>query len=137
MSHQSSSGSDRIRRNEDWWDKPEHDGRERSGGGANGRSDGESFLFAVEVLTAQHNIIKKIAGQGNCVIVGRGADVLLANREPLKLFIYADTKAKIKRCRKKGTDDSHCYRLCINTSNLVIKDMIPAVADFANQWFKQ
>ena len=71
------------------------------------------------------------------MIVGRGADVLLANREPLKLFIYADTKAKIKRCRKKGTDDSHCYRLCINTSNLVIKDMIPAVADFANQWFKQ
>ena len=126
--------------------------------------------IAVEVLTAQHNIIKKIADQGNCVIVGRGADVLLANREPLKLFIYADTKAKIKRCREKGTEDSHlsdkeltdrfhqidnsrkklheqlspstwgdshCYHLCNNTSNLVIKDMIPAVADFANQWFKQ
>ncbi|MEF2877257.1 MAG: cytidylate kinase family protein [Blautia sp.] len=96
FSHQSSSGSDRIRRNEDWWDKPEYGGREGCGR-ADGRSDGESFLFAVEVLTAQHNIIKKIAGQGNCVIVGRGADVLLANR----------------------------------------KDMIPAVADFANQWFKQ
>lgn len=124
--------------------------------------------IAVEVLTAQHNIIKKIAEQKNCVIVGRGADIILAERKPLKLFVFSDTEAKIRRCREKRPEDSNlsdkeltdrfsqidmgrkklheqlspsvwgdsrCYHLCINTSKLLIKDIIPAVAEFAKVWF--
>lgn len=56
-----------------------------------------------EVLIAQQRIIKEIAIKGNCVIVGRGADVILRDYNPMNLFVYASLESKIKRCKKKAT----------------------------------
>jgi len=54
--------------------------------------------FANRVQIAQGNVIKKIAEEGNCVIIGRGADYVLRDREDcLNVFIYADTEFKAKR----------------------------------------
>ncbi len=53
-----------------------------------------------KLLVAQQHIIKELAAQGeNCVIVGRNADILLHDFCPLNLFVYAEMKSKIKRCR--------------------------------------
>lgn len=47
----------------------------------------------------QKMIIEKIARAGkNCVIVGRNADVHLAEQHPLSIFVCADMKSKIHRC---------------------------------------
>lgn len=54
------------------------------------------------LLAEQHDILRQIAGKGDCVIVGRGADTVLADLQPLKLFVYADMAAKIERCRKRA-----------------------------------
>ena len=47
--------------------------------------------FANRVQVAQVNFIKKLAEEGNCVIMGRGADYILREREDcLNVFIRAD-----------------------------------------------
>lgn len=58
-----------------------------------------------EILVKQQEILKKIAEKGNCVIVGRGANVILKAYEPINLFIYADMKSKVKRCKEKANKD--------------------------------
>lgn len=51
-----------------------------------------------QVAAAQQQIIENFARQGDCVIVGRCADVILREYRPLNIFVYADTESKIQRC---------------------------------------
>lgn len=53
----------------------------------------------IDVMVAQQKIIKELASNGDCVIVGRSADVILADEKPYNIFVYADMDAKIARCR--------------------------------------
>lgn len=57
-----------------------------------------------DVLVQQQKVIKAIGDKGNCVIVGRCADVILAKKNPVKIFVYADGASKIKRCRERAAD---------------------------------
>ena len=43
-----------------------------------------------------------IRDRGDCVIVGRCADVILKDYHPLNLFVYADKEAKIERCLRRA-----------------------------------
>ena len=54
------------------------------------------------IYTAQAEVLKEMAEQGDCVIVGRCADHILREHQPLNLFVYADMPNKIARCREKG-----------------------------------
>lgn len=60
-----------------------------------------------EILIAQQKIIKEIAKHGNCIIVGRGADVILREYNPMKLFVYATLESKINRCKKKASKEEN------------------------------
>ncbi len=54
--------------------------------------------FANQVQMAQIKVINEMAKEGNCVIVGRGADhILRENDNVLNVFIYADMKFKAER----------------------------------------
>ncbi len=54
--------------------------------------------FANQVQIAQTRVINEIANEGNCVIIGRGADhILRDNDNVLNVFIYADMEFKAKR----------------------------------------
>ena len=56
-------------------------------------------------VAAQNKIIKKIAENGSCVIVGRAADhILSGNPDLLRIFIYADEKTKIRRVMENYGD---------------------------------
>ena len=56
-----------------------------------------------KLLQEQKIIIEEIAeANKNCVIVGRNADVLLHDRNPLNIFVCADMNAKIKRCQERA-----------------------------------
>lgn len=59
----------------------------------------------MEILIKQHQILKELAQNGDCVIVGRGADVILSEFHPFNLFVYASMPSKISRCRKYA--DAH------------------------------
>ena len=56
-----------------------------------------------KLLREQRKVIEEIADHGkNCIIIGRNADVLLQDKNPLNLFICADMEAKIKRCQQNA-----------------------------------
>lgn len=51
-----------------------------------------------QAIIAQKQIIKKIAGQGSCVIVGRAADYVLRDHPNLvRIFIYAPEEYRVKK----------------------------------------
>ena len=59
-----------------------------------------------KLLHEQRKIIEEIAAAGkNCVIVGRNADVLLKDKNPLDIFVCADMEAKIKRCQERADEN--------------------------------
>lgn len=58
-----------------------------------------------EILVKQQEILTKIAEKGNCIIVGRGADVILKDYNTMNIFVYSDMKSKIKRCKIKAKED--------------------------------
>ena len=59
------------------------------------------------IVSEQQRIITELASHGDCVIVGRNADIMLRDLKPLKLFVYADMPSKIKRCRERAPEDEH------------------------------
>ncbi len=65
-----------------------------------------------KLLHEQKKIIEEIAeSDKNCIIVGRNADVLLKDKNPLDIFVCADMDAKIKRCQERaGKDENFTYK---------------------------
>jgi cytidylate kinase len=62
----------------------------------------------VQLLVEQKRVIEEIASLGkDFVIVGRNADVLLEAYLPFKLFVCADTEAKLRRCRARAVEEEH------------------------------
>ncbi len=57
---------------------------------------------AQSIIYQQQNIITELAEKGDCVIVGRNADIILESKHPLKLFVHADIDSKIKRCMARA-----------------------------------
>ena len=43
-------------------------------------------------------MILKLAEREDCIIVGRCADYILQDKDPFRIFVYADRASKIKRC---------------------------------------
>lgn len=123
----------------------------------------------VSLLVEQKKVIEGIAKAGkDCVIVGRNADVILRHYKPFRVFVCAETEAKIKRCvvRAEPTEnltskqlvqnmkridknrsrtremmcesrwgDPNAYDLTVNTTDWEIKELAPAVAEFAMRRF--
>ncbi|MCQ4922247.1 cytidylate kinase-like family protein [Tissierella carlieri] len=56
------------------------------------------------LFTEQSKIIKEMAKQSDCVIVGRCANYVLREYQPFRIFVYADMNFKIARSRKKGKE---------------------------------
>ena len=103
-------------------------------------------LFQEEQLTLlmnQRKVLEEIAKKGeDCVIVGRNADVVLREYHPLSLFVCADMDDKNRaKVREMITDskwgERTAYDLIINTSGWDLKQLTPAVADFAQRWFER
>lgn len=125
----------------------------------------------INLLLEQKRVIESIGKAGkDCIIVGRNADVFLAEYNPFNIFVCADMETKVRRCMDRATDDENLtqkemeqnirridrnrartreiitgskwgvcetYHLTVNTNGWDIKDLVPAVADFANCWFRR
>ena len=64
----------------------------------------------IRVASAQRKIIENFAEQGDCVIVGRAADAILAKKNPMNLFVYADLDARIQRCEERAPEGEDLTR---------------------------
>lgn len=114
-----------------------------------------------DVYAEQSNTLVEMVQRSNCVIIGRCADYILEEYNPIKIFTYADMKSKIKRCIEKASKDEHLsekeikqqiqnidknrskyyqfitgkkwgdkcnYDICVNTTNISIKDIAKSIA---------
>lgn len=113
------------------------------------------------IYKEQFQLIRELAAQSDCVIVGRCADYILREQRPFRIFVYADMDAKLARCRAKAPEQEaltdrqlqqeirrvdkeraqyydFCtdkkwgarenYDLCINTTNVEIKQVARLLA---------
>lgn len=60
---------------------------------------------SVQFAVAQQQVIKDLAGKGDCVVVGRCADVILKDMAPFNLFVYASQESKLDRCISRMKED--------------------------------
>jgi cytidylate kinase len=64
------------------------------------------------IREAAEKVVREAAGQGNCVIVGRGsAYYLQANPDAFHVFIYAPFEEKIQRLRGMGKSEEEAHLL--------------------------
>ncbi len=60
----------------------------------------------LSIFREQSAIIREMAEKSDCVIVGRCADDILREMNPLRIFVYGDMETKLERCRKRtGSDE--------------------------------
>ena len=60
----------------------------------------------INLLLEQKKVIEEIAKLGNnCIIVGRNADIILKDYDPLNIFVCAKTASKVKRCMQRASED--------------------------------
>jgi cytidylate kinase len=64
------------------------------------------LLDADSILRITREVVQKAASEGNCVIVGRGAQHFLCDRtDTVRIFLYAPREAKLHRLKAGGLDD--------------------------------
>lgn len=70
-----------------------------------------------KIFLAQFEAIKKLAGEGPCVMVGRCADYALADwKDCFSVFIHADMDTRIRRIAEKyGKSDKKAKEMIIKT----------------------
>ena len=56
---------------------------------------------SIQVLVSQQNVIRTLAADGDCVIVGRCADVILRDLNPMNLFVYGSQESRLLRCMQR------------------------------------
>ena len=59
---------------------------------------------AIQLLSSQYKLLREFASKGNCVIVGRSANIILEEFNPMNIFVYADMESKMKRCRERAPE---------------------------------
>lgn len=62
---------------------------------------------AIQLMSTQYKMLREFAAKDNCVIVGRSANIILEDFNPLNIFVYADMESKIKRCRERAAENEN------------------------------
>ena len=65
----------------------------------------QMMMQTAQITAAEHDIIRELAEEGDCVIVGRCADVILEKKSPFRIFVYADDESKMARCRERAKEN--------------------------------
>lgn len=120
--------------------------------------------MADQLFVCQTNVIRRLADEGPCVIIGRCADYVLKDREDcLHVFIHADMESRAKRIvekygetrqspQKRLTDkdnkrrvyykhytnrnwgDAQNYHLCLNSGMVGVEKCADIIVDVAKMY---
>lgn len=70
------------------------------------------LLDSDSILRITERVVQEAAAAGNCVIVGRGSQHFLRNREDaLRVFLYAPREEKVRRLRSRGKSETEAEEL--------------------------
>ena len=72
--------------------------------------DTNTIFQKQKIFSEQEKVIKKMAGASDCVIIGRCADYILKDFNPLRIFVYADMDSKVDRCLKRNESAENLSR---------------------------
>jgi len=96
-------------------------------------SYGKTFSFTSapmdnhwKIIQSQNDVLKELAQKSDCVFVGRCADVILAQMDPLNIFVYADMDSKVARCKVNAPEHE----------NLSDKELVKKIKDTEKQRVK-
>lgn len=64
-----------------------------------------AMMQTAQIMASEQEIIKKLASEGDCVIVGRAADIILSEYKPFRIFVCADEASKVARCMARAEAD--------------------------------
>lgn len=56
---------------------------------------------SIEIFSEQHRLLRELSEKSDCIIVGRCADYILKEKNPFRIFVYADEASKLKRCMER------------------------------------
>lgn len=62
------------------------------------------FQQHISIYSEQHKLLRELSEKSDCIIVGRCADYILRDDQPFRIFVYADTESKLKRCMERKPD---------------------------------
>ena len=68
-------------------------------------SFGSDLISADNLFRFQSEVIRKLAAEESCVIIGRCADHILREMKPFRIFVYADEESKLQRCIERKPAD--------------------------------
>jgi cytidylate kinase len=69
-------------------------------------------------------VVQHAASAGNCVIVGRGSQLILRDRpDTLRVFLYAPREEKVRRLLSRGKTEQQAHEL-VDTVDLERADFI-------------
>ena len=60
---------------------------------------------SISIYSEQHKLLCELAEKSDCIIVGRCADYVLRDSHPFRIFVYADTQSRLKRCMDRRTPE--------------------------------
>jgi cytidylate kinase len=70
------------------------------------------LLDADSILRVSERVVRQAADQGNCVIVGRGSQHFLQDRQDtLRFFLYAPEADKVRRLQAQGNNEKEAAAL--------------------------
>ncbi len=71
-----------------------------------------NLVDSESILKITEKVVEHAAGKGNCVIVGRGSQHFLANRQDaLRVFLYAPRENKVRRLISRGKEEKEAEEL--------------------------
>ncbi len=83
-----------------------------------GSYEGNLGVYPIESLDADtiaklsERVVRRVADEGNCVLVGRGSQHFLQDRkDTLRFFLYAPREEKVRRLIAEGNTPSHAEAL--------------------------
>lgn len=60
---------------------------------------------SIKAALAEHEMIRELAKQDDCVIIGRCADIVCRDMNPFNIFVYADQLSKLQRCEERASEE--------------------------------
>lgn len=67
-------------------------------------SDNYYMMQMQSVYLAQDKIIRQLASDSDCIIIGRCADYILRDMNPCRIFVYASMQSRIDRCIQRALE---------------------------------
>jgi cytidylate kinase len=71
-----------------------------------------NLVDSENILKMTQRVVQHAAGKGNCVIVGRGSQLLLKDRpDTFRVFLYAPREDKVRRLLSRGKSEREAVEL--------------------------